>query len=81
MELIAAIVLAGPLGFFVRSRPLVAYLVVWAVIFPIQTVVVHSDNAADINPVYFIVNAAILVGGVELNKLGTRLSRRRMAAA
>jgi hypothetical protein len=76
MELIAAIALAGPLGFFVRSRPLLVYLVVWAVIFPIQTVVVHADNADDISPIYFIVNAAILVGGVALNKLGTRLRRR-----
>ncbi len=81
MELIAAIVLAGPLGYFVRSRPLLAYLVVWAVIFPVQTVVVHAENADDIEPMYFVVNAVILAGGIGLNALGTRLRRRRMATA
>jgi hypothetical protein len=81
MELIAAVVLAGPLGYFVRSRPLLAYLVAWAVIFPIQTVIVHAENSGDINPAYFIVNAAILAGGIGLNKLGTRLRRRRVVAA
>jgi len=78
MELIAAIVLAGPLGFFVRSRPLLAYLVIWAVIFPIQTVVVHSENADDISWQYFVVNAVILAGGIGLNTLGTRQRRRRL---
>jgi hypothetical protein len=81
MELIAAIVLAGPLGFFVRSRPLLAYLVVWAVIFPVQTVVVHSENADDIQPLYFVVNALILAGGIGLNTLGARLRRRRAFSA
>ena len=81
MELIAAIVLAGPLGFLVRSRPLLAYLAVWAVIFPIQTVVVHAENADDIVPMYFVVNALILAGGIALNTLGARLrSRRRLGA-
>jgi len=78
MELIAAIVLAGPLGFFVRSRPLLAYLVIWAVIFPVQTVVVHSENADDISWQYFVVNAVILAGGIGLNTLGTRQRRRRL---
>ena len=81
MELIAAIALAGPLGFFVRARPLLAYLVLWAVIFPVQTVVVHSENAADINATYFVVNALILAGGIALNRLGARLRRRRIAQA
>jgi hypothetical protein len=79
MELIAAIVLAGPLGYFVRSRPLLAYLVVWAVIFPIQTVVVHAENADDIQPLYFVFNAVILAGGIWLNRFGARLRRRRVA--
>ena len=39
MELIAAVLIAGPLGYFARSGLLI-YLVVWAVIFPVQTVVV-----------------------------------------
>ena len=79
MELIAAIVFAGPLGYLVRSRPLLAYLAIWAVIFPVQTVVVHSENADDIQPLYFVVNALILAGGIGLNRLGARLRRRRMA--
>jgi hypothetical protein len=81
MELIAAILLAGPLGYFVRSRPLLAYLVVWAVIFPVQTVVVHAENADDIEPLYFVLNAVILAGGIGLNTLGARLRRRRMAGS
>jgi hypothetical protein len=81
MELIAAIALAGPLGFFVRSRPLLAYLVVWAVIFPLQTVVVHAENADDIEPLYFVLNALILAAGIALNTLGARLRRRRMTTA
>jgi hypothetical protein len=81
MELIAAIVLAGPLGYLIRSRPLLAYLVVWAVIFPLQTVVVHAENADDIQPLYFVLNAVILAGGIALNTLGARLRRRRIATA
>ena len=81
MELIAATLLAGPLGYFVRSRPLLAYLLIWAVIFPVQTVVVHAENADDIQPLYFVLNAVILAGGIGLNTLGARLRRRRMATA
>jgi hypothetical protein len=81
MELIAAILLAGPLGYFVRSRTRVRgvaiYLVLWAVIFPIQTAVVHAENADDIEPMYFVVNAVILAGGIGLNTLGARLRERR----
>ena len=64
MELIAAILFAGPLGYFVQTRTRVRgiaiYLVLWALIFPIQTAVVHAENADDIVPSYFIVNAVIL---------------------
>jgi hypothetical protein len=77
MELIAAVLLAGPLGYLVRSRGLAAYLVLWAVIFPIQTAVVHAENADDIVPMYFVVNALILAGGIGLNRLGARLRERR----
>jgi hypothetical protein len=81
MELIAAILLAGPLGYFVQSRRRVRgiaiYLVLWAVIFPIQTAVVHAENADDIEPMYFVVNAVILAGGIGLNTLGARLRERR----
>ena len=85
MELIAAVLIAGPLGYFVRTRSrmrgLAVYLGLWAVIFPIQTVVVHAENPDDIEPLYFIFNALILAGGVGLNTLGARLRRRRVAAA
>jgi hypothetical protein len=81
MELIAAVLVAGPLGYFVqtrtRVRSITIYLVLWAVIFPIQTAVVHAENADDIEPMYFIVNALILAGGIGLNTLGARLRERR----
>jgi hypothetical protein len=79
MELITAIVLAGPLGFFAPNRRagVILYLVVWAVVLPIQTVVVHSENADDINWQYAVVNAAILAAGVALNRLGAAARARR----
>jgi hypothetical protein len=81
MELIAAVVLAGPLGYLARTRRqgLCLYLLAWALIFPIQTIVVHSENADDIEPTYFVVNALILAGGIALNALGALLHRRRAA--
>lgn len=82
MELIAALLLAGPLGYFCRTRPqgLGLYLAVWAVILPIQTLVVHSANPDDVEPLYFVFNAVILGGGVGLNTLGARLRLRRRRA-
>lgn len=79
MELIAAILFAGPLGYFCRTRKLGLglYLLLWAVILPIQTISVHSDNADDINASYFVINIAILGVGVGLNILGARLRERR----
>jgi hypothetical protein len=81
MELIAAVLVAGPLGYFIQSRTrgrgIAIYLVLWAVIFPIQTAVVHAENADDIEPMYFVVNAVILAGGIGLNTLGARLRERR----
>jgi hypothetical protein len=79
MEFIAAILLAGPLGYLApdRRRGLIFYLVVWAVVLPIQTVVVHSENPDDINWQYPLVNAAILAGGVALNQLGAAVRARR----
>jgi len=53
-------------------------MIIWAVIFPVQTVVVHSENADDISWQYFVVNAVILAGGIGLNTLGTRQRRRRL---
>jgi hypothetical protein len=84
MELIAAVLVAGPLGYVVRTRSrmrgIVIYLVLWAVIFPIQTAVVHSENPDDIEPLYFVFNALILAGGIGLNTLGARLRERRQSA-
>ena len=83
MELIAAILLAGPLGFLARTpgRGLVTYLVVWAVIFPVQTVVVYADSDPHGNDwQYWLVNAAILAAGIALNRLGWALRSRRTAA-
>jgi hypothetical protein len=82
MELIIAVTLAGPLGYFAPNRrlALIAYLVVWAVVLPIQTIVVHSENPDDINAAYPVVNAVILAGGIALNRLGASIRARRRAA-
>ena len=82
MELITAIVLAGPLGYFAPNRrlALILYLVVWAIVLPIQTIVVHNENPDDINWQYPLVNAAILAGGIALNRLGAAVRTRRSAA-
>ena len=74
MELIAAVLLAGPLGYFAR-RGLLLYLLVWAVILPVQTVVVFADGNGAFS--YWVVNAVILAFGVGLNRLGHRLRVRR----
>ncbi len=70
MELIAAVLLAGPLGYFAR-RGLLLYLVIWAVIFPMQTVVVFDNGDGAFS--YWVVNALILAFGVGLNRFGHRL--------
>jgi hypothetical protein len=83
MELILAIVAAGPIGYFTetRKRGLVIYLALWAIVFPIQTVVVHSDNADDIGVLYLVLNALILCLGIGLNRLGSVLGERRRRTA
>ena len=83
MELIAAILLAGPLGYLGRTRRqgLCLYVLAWSVIFPIQTIVVHSESPDDIEPLYFIFNALIFAGGIALNTLGARLRQRRAPTA
>jgi hypothetical protein len=72
MELIAAVFIAGPLGYFARSSRsgLVLYLIAWAIIFPIQTVVVFGAGDGDI--LYWVFNALILAAGIALNRLGRR---------
>jgi hypothetical protein len=77
MELIAAIVIAGPLGYFLRSRALTAYLALWAVIFPIQTIVVFNAGDDGNSALYWVFNAVILAAGIGLNTAGTRLRERR----
>ena len=74
MELIAAVLLAGPLGYFAR-RGLLVYLAVWAVILPVQTVVVF--DAGDGGFSYWVINAVILAFGLGLNRAGHRLRVRR----
>lgn len=79
MELIAAILFAGPLGYFCRTRKLGLglYLLLWAVILPIQTISVHSDDPDHIDFSYFVINLAILGIGVGLNIAGARVRQRR----
>jgi hypothetical protein len=82
MELIAAILIAGPLGYLcaTSTRARALYLVVWAVVFPIQTIVVHADSPGDISAIYFVLNAVILAAGLGLNAYGAQLRQRRKSA-
>jgi hypothetical protein len=77
MELILAILIAGPIGYFTdtRKRGLLVYLALWAIVFPIQTAVVFSDGGND--ALYWVFNALILGLGVGLNRLGSVLGERR----
>jgi hypothetical protein len=82
MELSLTSAVADPLGYFTRSRrlALVLYLAAWAIVLPIQTLVVHAENPHDINAAYPVVNAVILAAGIGLNELGARLRRARLRA-
>lgn len=84
MELIAAILFAGPLGYFCanRKRGLILYLAIWAVIFPIQTIQVlePSKEAWYDTASYFVINAVILAAGIGLNALGARQRVKRRGA-
>lgn len=80
MELILAVLVAGPVGYFTttRRRGLLTYLALWAVVFPVQTVVVYSvDDHGSI--LYWVFNALILCLGVALNRAGSVLRERRRA--
>jgi hypothetical protein len=86
MELIAAVLIAGPLGYFIRDpkRARTVYLALWALIFPIQTIVVinTTDSTTGDYWQYPLVNAAILALGIGANHLGARLrARRRLGRA
>jgi hypothetical protein len=50
---------------------------VWAVVLPIQTIVVHNENPDDINWQYALVNAVILGTGIALNQLAASLRTRQ----
>ena len=80
MELILAVLGAGPIGYFTPTRRmgLIVYLIAWAVVFPIQTVVVFSAGDGD-DTLYWVFNALILCGGIGLNRLGSVLRERRAA--
>jgi hypothetical protein len=81
MELILAVLVAGPMGFFARSSRLglLLYLSAWVIVFPIQTVVVFADGDGDLS--YWFVNAVILAAGIGLHRLGWVLGERRRARA
>jgi len=82
MELIAAVLIAGPLGYFAPSaaRGRLYYLLLWVIVFPIQTIVVFSESGDDNNLWYWAINAAILCVGLAANAFGARLRSRRPAA-
>jgi hypothetical protein len=79
MELITAILLAGPLGYLAPNRRLglIFYLLVWAAVLPVQTLVVAHENRDDMNWAYPLVNAVVLAGGLGLNRLGAVVRERR----
>ena len=83
MELIAAVLLAGPIGYLARTRRegALLYLGLWAIVFPIQTVVVFSLSDDGNDFLYWVVNAVIVAAGMGLNSLGARLRQRRVAQA
>lgn len=78
MEAVLAVLGAGPMGYFARTRRrgLELYLAAWAVVFPIQTLVVYLTSA-DMALVYFAFNVPILAVGIGLNHLGSALGERR----
>jgi hypothetical protein len=78
MELILAVLGAGPIGYFTKTRRtgLIVYLAAWAIVFPIQTVVVfNSGDGSD--TLYWVFNSLILCLGIGLNQLGSRVRERR----
>ena len=79
MELIAAVLLAGPLGYLTRHG-LRNYLIAWAIIFPVQTVVVWNEATDGSTWPYFAVNAGILAFGIGFNRIGHVLRAKRSGA-
>jgi hypothetical protein len=83
MELILAIVAAGPIGFLTekRKRGLVVYFGLWAIVFPIQTVVVYSTSGDGSDVLYWVFNALILCLGTGLGWVLGERKRARSALA
>jgi hypothetical protein len=81
MELVLAVLGAGPIGYLTSTRRtgLLLYLGLWVVVFPIQTIVVFSENGSDNDVWYWVFNALILCGGIAVNRLGSVLRERRKA--
>ena len=77
MELVLAVLGAGPIGYFTstRRKGLLIYLAGWLILFPIQSAIVGFFGDAD--PLYLVVNAVILAIGIGLNRLGSVLGERR----
>jgi hypothetical protein len=81
MELVLAVLGAGPIGYFTatRRKGLTTYLIAWAVVFPIQSIFVVPKETSD--PLYWVFNALILGIGVGLNLAGSKLRERRRGNA
>jgi hypothetical protein len=81
MELIFTILIAGSAGYFTdaRKRGLAIYLALWAIVLPIQTVVVYSESDEGGDVLYWVFNALILCLGIGLNRLGSVVGERRRA--
>ncbi len=75
MELILAILVAGPVGYLTstRKRGLLTYLARWAIVFPVQTVVVVLDLGRRERPLLLGPQRSLLCLGVGLNRLGSVL--------
>jgi hypothetical protein len=83
MELILALLVPGPLGYLMPDRRvgLAAYLAAWAVVLPVQTILVHSENPDDLNWQHPLVQVVIVSLGLGLNHVGRTFRERRLAAA
>jgi peptidoglycan/LPS O-acetylase OafA/YrhL len=81
MELILAVLAAGPIGYFAgtRRKGLTIYLIAWAVVFAIQSIVVVPDETGD--PLYWVFNALILGLGIGLSLAGSKVRERRSGGA
>jgi uncharacterized protein YqgC (DUF456 family) len=79
MDLILAVIGAGPIGFYTstRRKGFLVYLAAWTVVFQVQTIVLFIIDDGANNAVYWVVSAVILCLGIGLNRLGSVLRERR----